>query len=235
MLTGAVAEVRHHPGLVDGQPVAHAVPEPGFHGRGVVGEGVCRPTYPPPALILEALREVPVEQGEERLYARVQQPVHEPVVEVQAGLVDRTPSLRHHPGPRHRESIGGQPQVLHDPDVVAPSVVVIAGNITGVAVEHPSGNPAETVPYALRPPVLGHRSLDLVGGRSRAPQETDREPPGHEPSTAPSRPSRARTPSTGPLTPGRVATSRVPSAGTRTDSSPKLRYTRTVSASARRR
>ena len=164
-----------------------------------------------------------MEQGEERLYTSFQQPVHQPVVEVQAGLVDGTPTLWHHPGPRRREAIGRQSKVLHDPDVVAPPVVVIAGHITGVAVEHPSGDPAETVPNALRPAVLGHRSLDLVGGRGRAPQEIVGEPPGHVPSTAPSRLSSARTPSTGPLAPERVAASKVPSAGTRTGSSPKLR------------
>ena len=127
VLAGAVAEVRHHPGLVEGQPVSHAVPEPGFHGGGVVGERVRSSPHPPSALILEALGEIPVEQGEERLYARFQQPVHQLVVEVQPGLVDGTPTLRYHPGPRYREAVGRQPQVLHDPDVVAPSVVVIAG------------------------------------------------------------------------------------------------------------
>ena len=199
------------------------IPQPGLHCGRVVSERMRRPPHSPPAFVLEALREIPVEQGEERLYTRFQQPVHQPVVEVQAGLVDRASALGHHPGPRHREAIGRQSQVLHDPDVVAPSVVVIAGHVARVAVEDAAGNPAETVPHTLRPAALECRSLDLVGGGGGTPQETVGEPPAHEPSTAPSRPSSIRTPSTGPLPADWVATSRVPSAGTRTGSSPKLR------------
>ena len=220
---GAVPEMGDHPGLVEGHPVPDPIPEPGLHRRGVVGERMRRAPYPPPALLLEALREIPVEERDERLDAGFQQPVHQPVVEVQTYLVDQTPPLWHHPGPGHREPVGRQSQILHDPDVFPPPVVVVAGHITRVAVQNPPGSPAETVPDALRSPVLGHRSLDLVRGRGHPPEKTVGERPGHEPSTAPSRPSSVRTPCTGPAVLERLATSKVPPAGTRTGSSPKLR------------
>ena len=48
MLTSTVAEVRHHPGLVEGQPIPYAIPEPGLNCRCIIAERVGRVPYPPP-------------------------------------------------------------------------------------------------------------------------------------------------------------------------------------------
>ena len=56
-----------------------------------------------------------------------------------------------------------------------PSVVRVAGDRARVAVHDVPGHVAEAIPDALAAAVLAGRSLDLVGGRGRAPDEVGRE------------------------------------------------------------
>ncbi len=94
VLTGPVAEVGHHPRLVEGKPVPDPVPEPGFHRCCVVSERMCRVPDSPTSGVFDALRMVPVVQSDERLDTRLQEPVHQPVVEVQTRLVGGTAPFR---------------------------------------------------------------------------------------------------------------------------------------------
>ena len=72
--------------------------------RGVVGEPVGGVARLPAALVLQRLREVPVEQRRHRRDAALVQAVDQPLVEVQAALVDRADAVGHAPAARRWRS-----------------------------------------------------------------------------------------------------------------------------------
>src|SRR6185369_10740182 len=78
-------------------------------------------------------------------------------------------------GPRHREPVPVQPGPGQQVQVLPVAVVVVAGDVTGLAVDHPSGRMAERVPDGRPASVLLDRALDLVSGRGRTPDEVTRE------------------------------------------------------------
>src|SRR5260370_1362348 len=75
------------------------------------------------------------------------------------------------PRPGDREPVGRQSQLPHEPHVVAVSVVVVTGHVTGVTVDGLVRGVAEGVPDGRRSTVLRGGTFDLVGRGRRAPQE----------------------------------------------------------------
>ena len=71
-------------GLVQRHPLRHAVTEPLAGGRAVLGEPFRRRTVHPAAAVLQGQRGVPVVERGHGGDAGVEQPVDQPVVEVQA-------------------------------------------------------------------------------------------------------------------------------------------------------
>src|SRR6185312_7999439 len=65
-----------------------------------------------------------------------------------------------------------QAERRHEVEVLAPAVVVVAGDVAGVAVLDDAGEAAEGVPDRVGAPVLVRRSLDLVGGGGGAETES---------------------------------------------------------------
>ncbi len=157
--------------FVERRPVGDPVAEPGGDGGGVLGEALGGVPYGPAAAVLLGLREVPVVEGRERADPGRQQAVHQPVVEVQAGLVDPVVGERHHARPGDREPVGAEAEPAHQRDVLGPAVVVVAGGVAGVAAGHPAGGVREGVPDRRGAPVGVRRALDLVGGGGGAPEE----------------------------------------------------------------
>src|SRR5207248_2707627 len=90
---------------------------------------------------------------------------------IEPGLIDRPYTLRQHARPGDRETIRLQADLAHQGDVIAPAVIVIAGNIAVVIVMHFAGRMAETIPDRLALAVLVPGALDLVGRSRRAPDE----------------------------------------------------------------
>lgn len=183
---GQVGEARRHPALqvpdpgraqrlVERRPVLHPVAEALHHVGGVRGEVLRGLPYGPAAPVLERLRQVPVVEGGERGDARLQEAVHEPVVEVQARLVDRPVAAGHDPRPGDREAVGVRAELLDQADVLGDPVVVVAGHVTRVAPVDRAGGVRERVPDRGGAAVLGHGSLDLVRGGGDAPGEVRRE------------------------------------------------------------
>jgi len=125
----------------------------------------------PAALVLERLWEIPVVERHERLDVVREQLVHDPVVEVEAGLVHPTASLGQDPRPRDRETERVQPELTQERDVLAIAVVEVAGDEPGVARSHLARRCREAIPDALAAAVLGRRAFDLVRGRRGAPHE----------------------------------------------------------------
>ena len=157
--------------LVDRDPVFDPVPEDPGHQRGVVGEPFSGLPRRPAAPVLQGLRQVPVVKRREGSDARLQQRVHEPVVEGEARPVDRPVAVRDDPRPRDREAVGIDAEVLHDPDVPGPAMVEVARDVAGVPAAGFARSVGEGVSDRRGPAVLAGRPFDLVRRGRYAPGE----------------------------------------------------------------
>ncbi len=173
-----VAQECEHGRLVERHPVLDTVAQARRDQRRVVAEPAHDLGVGEAAAVLQCLRQVPVEQVDERLDAGVQQGVDEAPVEVEAELVDAADSHRQHPRPAHAEAIRPRPQIGDQPDVLLVAVVVVAGHIARAAIRDRARTPGEGIPDRRSAAVLGCRSLDLVGGGGEAPAEVSRKGPG---------------------------------------------------------
>jgi hypothetical protein len=134
-------------GFVEGGPVRDAVAEaPGDDRR--VGREVLRrgPGLPAGVAVLEHLRQVPVVEGHGRRDARLQQRVDQLVVKGQALGVDRAVAAGYDARPGHRQAVGVGAQPAHQVDVLAPAVVVVAGDVAVVVVVDLARDVGEGVP-----------------------------------------------------------------------------------------
>ena len=172
---GRIAEERRAPRLVQGDPGAHPVAEAPVRGHREVGESPGSVAFGPAAGVLERLREVPVVERRDRVDAAGEQPVDEPVVEVQAARLDPRAAARQDARPGQREAVGADAQPVEQVEVLAPAVVVIAGDQTVGAVGDVTRHRRERVPDRRAAPVLGRGTLDLVGRRRDSPAEAGRE------------------------------------------------------------
>ncbi len=125
--------------LVEGGPVGDAVAEAFGHDRGVGGEVLGRLALGPAAAVLEGLGQVPVVEGDGGGDARLQEAVHQLVVEREALGVDRAVAAGEHPGPGDGQPVGVGAELAHQADVLAPAVVVVAGDVAVVVVRDLSG------------------------------------------------------------------------------------------------
>jgi hypothetical protein len=167
-----VADVGGDPRFVERDPVRDAVAERPEHGRRVVGEafgGLARAPATQPGL--ERLRQVPVVERGHRHDVALEEAVDEPCVEVEAALVQRPGAIGVDPRPGDAEPVRAEADIGHAVEVLAPAVVVVAGDVAGVAVLGRARRVAEPVPDRLAPAVLADRPFDLVGGRGGTPQE----------------------------------------------------------------
>jgi hypothetical protein len=128
------------------------------------------PRQPAPA-VLQGLRKVPVVERGDRVDARRQQRVDQPVVEGDPGRVDRAGAAGLHPRPRDGQVVGVHAEPGHQRDVLRVPVVVVAGHVAGTAVGDATRLVREGVPDGRSLAVLVHRALDLVRGRGDAPAE----------------------------------------------------------------
>src|SRR5437764_653578 len=84
---------------------------------------------PPAALFLQRLREVPMVEAEPRRTAARDQPIDQTRVESVAALLDGAAAGRQNARPRHRKPISGKISACEQIDIVAPAVVVAAGEV----------------------------------------------------------------------------------------------------------
>ena len=155
------------------QPCDHVTELVG-HRRRVVGEALRGVADRPAAGLLAGLRKIPVIERRDRLDPALQAALDEPPVEGDAARVQRAAPVRLHARPGDREAIGLQPELDHQVEVGRPAVVVIAGDVAGVAVDHGAGLVAEAIPDRLAAPVLARGALDLVRRRRGAEAEARR-------------------------------------------------------------
>ena len=166
-----VAEERDHPGLVVRDPVVDEVAELGEDDVGVLDEPVDEVARRPAALLLQRLREIPVVERRQRRDSALEQPLDEAAVEVEALAVGGAAPVRLDARPCDREPVALEPERLHQVEVLAPAVVVLAGRVARVAVQDPARRGREAIPDRLAAAVDLRRALDLEGRGRRAPHE----------------------------------------------------------------
>ena len=174
-----VAAVGHHPGLVQRGPQRHAVVERFVDRAGVVSEPVCDVGVEPAAAVVQRRRQVPVIERGHRRDAGTQQLVDESFVEAEAGRIDTPAAIGHHATPGDAETVRCVAEIAHQSHVVAHALVVVAGDIAGVAVAHAARCAHESVPDAGPGAIGQRRALDLVGRGGAAPKKATGELSGH--------------------------------------------------------
>src|SRR5271156_6217850 len=118
-------------GLVERRPVLDPVSEPLRHDAGIVGEFFGSIAIEPATPILQGLRQVPVIETKPRRNATRDQAIDQPVVEIEAAWFDVASARRQDAGPSRREAVGHKAATREQLDVVAPAVIMIAGDIAG--------------------------------------------------------------------------------------------------------
>ena len=104
------------------------------------------------------------------LDSRRQELVDQAIVKREAGLVGRSAPLRQHARPGHRESVSLHAQGLHQANIFAIAMIMVARDIAGVAILDGTAL-AVDVPDAQSAAVLPRRSLDLEARGGNAPDE----------------------------------------------------------------
>ena len=165
-----MAQKGHAPGLVDGRGGVEPVAEIAGDQRRVLGEPAGDVAVHPAAPVHERRGQVPVVEGGEGLQPPLEHAVDQPVVEIEARLVDRAGALGDQPRPAQGEAVAVEAAVTDQVEVFGPTVVVIDGDAAGVAVLHIAGGGREGVPDRGAASV-GLAALDLVGGGGGAEDE----------------------------------------------------------------
>src|SRR5438132_4184458 len=173
--TMQIAAVGHHPRFVERGPHRLSVIERAKHRRCVVRKPVRDISIQPSAAIVERRRKIPMEQRNQRLDAGGAQCIDKTPVKVESFLIEAPLPFWKNATPRNTESIGGEAEVAHECDVGFVAVIVIAGNVAGVAVRDETRRVTESMPDA-RPRAIGERrSFDLIRSGRRTPEEGGRE------------------------------------------------------------
>src|SRR5205823_3379623 len=160
--------------LVERDPVLHPVAEMSRHDFGVLREPSRRGGIEPPAAAIQLVRIVPVKERDVRGDAGGEEAVDQLVIEFQTALVHLPSPRGQNARPGEAQSVRLEPQLLHDPDVVAPAVVMVAGDVAGVAGEDGALLAAEHVPHALPAPSLACGAFNLVRRRRSTPHKIAR-------------------------------------------------------------
>ena len=170
----SMADRRHHPRLVVGDPPGDAVAERLVHDRRVLDEALHDVAVLPATTILKRLGKVPVIERRRRLHALLEKALAEAPIEVDALLVRGAHPGGLDPGPGDAEAIRVEAVGSDEVDVLRPAVIVVAGDIPGVAVCDVSGRMTEGVPDGRAAAILVDGALDLVAGGGGSPGELRR-------------------------------------------------------------
>ncbi len=170
VLPAAVAEQREHRRLVERRKPFDAVAVSLRDNRGIVREPSGAVARGPAAKIVERLRQVPMIETQPGLDARREQRIDQAIIECEALFVRLALAQREHARPRHREAVGADAEIAHQRDVLRITVIVVAGNVAGLAIVHVAGA-AKRVPDAGAATVFIRRAFNLIGRGRDAPDE----------------------------------------------------------------
>src|SRR5207245_9729223 len=93
------------------------------------------------------------------------------VVEAESGRIHRPRAAGQHAAPGDTEAVRLHSEPRHQSHIVAVAAVVVAGDITRIAVAHQAGGMREALPDAGCSAVGERGALDLVRRGRAAPQE----------------------------------------------------------------
>ncbi len=160
-----VSKNRDDPRLVERDPVLYAIAEVLEADSGVGGIHVGKVgTAPAIHLELQGQGKIPVVERDPGGDAVFEKGIDEFVVETDALRIHRAATLRKNARPRERQAIGPQSKVRHQSHVLAEAVVVIAGDIAGVAAENFTRGVGEGIPDGEALAAFQPGPLDLVAG-----------------------------------------------------------------------
>jgi hypothetical protein len=167
-LANAVPENRAAPGLVVGNPELHLGPESLEHELAVADKvlDVLLLVQQTSVPVMEALRQVPVEERDHGLDVVGQQLVDEVDVVLQALVVDGviTTAERNHARPGHAKAVCFRSEGFEQGDVGFVDVVGVAGHFAAGAVGDFARDLAELVPDGVAAAVFVSGAFDLVAG-----------------------------------------------------------------------
>ena len=167
----AVAEPRGDPRLVQSDPGSNRIAERLVHQPRILREPLAGLPAGPAARVFQRLRQVPMVDREHRLDGPLAQPIHKPPVVVETFLIGGAAAVGLYPRPGDGEAVGLQAEARHEIQALFEAVVLVAGDVPGVAVQDVARRVGEGVPDGDAAPVLVHRAFDLIGGGCRTPQK----------------------------------------------------------------
>jgi len=127
-----ITQMAGTPRLVDGKPGFHSVTKMAGNHTGVPSKGIHNGTIQPGSL--QGGWQIPMVKGCHGLNISLQKRIHQPAVKIQAGLIDLSATLWQDARPGNRETVGFKTQRLHQLDIFLPAVIMIAGNISCIAI-----------------------------------------------------------------------------------------------------
>ena len=140
MAAHAIAEQRVNVGLVEHHPMLDAVAEALRHDARVIGELVGDVALEPAALVLQRLRQIPVIEAKPRRDAARDEAVDQTVVEIETAMLDGASARGQDARPRGRKTIGVEAAARQPFDVLDPAMIMVAGDVAGIAVfDEPRG------------------------------------------------------------------------------------------------
>ena len=171
--SGDVSGQRGVGGFVHGVPLVDAVAEAFGHDAREPDELIDGfAAHPAAAAVLEPLRGVPVVEAGGRTHAAGEQPVDEPVVVVEARLVDGALRVGDDARPGDRETVRLCAELAEQVEVLVEPVVFVGGCAEVGAVGHVEQAGLEgRVPHGWRLAVRVPCAFDLVGGVAGSPEE----------------------------------------------------------------
>ena len=169
-----MADDRVHGGFVEDDEVGNDVAQPIGHDGSIIGETFRRVARTPAALVLQRLRQVPVEQGRIGRDVPFVQRLAKAFVIVDARLVHGAGAIRHDAGPGDREAIGAEMGAGDQRDVVPVAAIAVAGDGRVGVIDDRLGLAREHVPDAVLAAIRIGRAFDLRRRGGDAPFEVFR-------------------------------------------------------------
>ena len=160
------------PGLVDGEPIFNPVTKVAGNHTSVLSKGIhCRSIQPG---IFQRGRQIPMIEGCHGCDPGFQQTVHQPAVEIQPGRVDPAPTFRQNTRPTKRKTVIWITQRLHDLDVFLPTMVVVAGDISGITIQDFSWCMRKDIPNGFALAIFVDCPFNLIRSSGCSPHEVIR-------------------------------------------------------------
>ena len=163
------------PRLVEGRHRVQPVSKAADHSLGIALERVGRRACRPAAVSHQQQRQIPVIERGKGLDAAGLAAIHQPVIEIQALLIQRTDSIRIDTRPGDGEAISFDAELLDQVQIFVKAIVMVAGHVAIVAIVNPTGHVGESVPNGGLAAVSLARTFDLERGSGDAENKISRE------------------------------------------------------------